>query len=894
MKYIKLFFISLLFLKSSFSLLCINSAFDQIFSNSPKSFQIQPLKEACFKYKLPDNKSTISLIFSVVNSYTAEVLIYKAKNLIMIDDKNYLNYEEKYKIIENSFKEIDVKDFYDYVYIIIRDSKNYFFYDNIILYDSELPIILEPNEPINIKHFMKNNKYIFNFFSNRNLQVIYSTKIQSGKLLSIEYDGNKILEQQLDNNDSIINLKNENSKNKLLQIIVENNNTNINEQDFSIIIYEKNKDDFIELKENNLIKINYIKNNLVQNFYFFCDISKYKTSSSINIKLDYNAKVHKYINIISDIKYSFSGLKPENLIHLIPLENQIEYSYDINSDENIKFYFKGEERNFYYKYFILKLEIKDSGIYYNPKYFTISLSKQLEEIDLKNIPEYHTEVININSIVDIPSYYKLNLDKEYNYIFSSQNQDYMTLIKGDLLIDSSINKNYIDNQNDIIIITDTSELTLQISDIELNKEKIYIEKIKSEDITVIEKERNNNEIKITMPEEYCKNNKRKYFIGTYDKDKYGDRGIIANKYWKNEDGAEIELYYKNNLDIDNASIFPSSNKYKKLPFTSFILDTNIDLFSFSCIKPGNIIIKPLMKSFKEKTHIIGQNSITFISLNSKEEILQLTAPLILEKNCDKFLYLSIQTIQENNDVQIKPDTNGLFKEEQIKENKIIYEKIDINKYKSDELALRIISDGMADIEVIEVIHYDFSEYYEIKDEKKNKINKNNFVKFINKDSKKIKINIDGLDQVPIYYSLVKLANNDTNYIPLVYNFKNDYIYKTISKNEIIEIDNKFYGKNDNIKEYIAFIFSIKNNNMNYEYDVQIKEGINLYSVIEGKKSWITILIVVLIILLILIGVIMYSRKKRKEQIIDIETIPNNQSLYPNKKYILSDMLNNND
>ena len=214
MKYIKLFFISLLFLKTSFSLLCINSDFDQIFPNSPRSFQVQPLKEACFKFKLPDNKSTISLIFSVVNSYTAEVLIYKAKNLIMIDDKNYLNYEEKYKIIENSFKEIDVKDFYDYVYIIIRDAKNYFFYDNIILYDAELPINLEPNEPINIKHFMKNNKYIFNFSSNRNLQVIYSTKIQSGKLLSIEYDKNKILEKQLDNNDSIINLKNENAKNK--------------------------------------------------------------------------------------------------------------------------------------------------------------------------------------------------------------------------------------------------------------------------------------------------------------------------------------------------------------------------------------------------------------------------------------------------------------------------------------------------------------------------------------------------------------------------------------------------------------------------------------------------------------------------------------------------------
>ena len=153
MKYIKLFFITLLLLKSSFSLLCINSPFDQIFPNSPRSFQVQPLKEACFKYKLTENKNTISLIFSVVNSHTAEVLIYKAQNLIMREDNNYINYEDKYNIIENSFREIDVKDFYEYVYIIIRDAKNYFFYDNIILYDSELPINLEANDESEKKQF---------------------------------------------------------------------------------------------------------------------------------------------------------------------------------------------------------------------------------------------------------------------------------------------------------------------------------------------------------------------------------------------------------------------------------------------------------------------------------------------------------------------------------------------------------------------------------------------------------------------------------------------------------------------------------------------------------------------------------------------------------------------
>ena len=895
MKNIKLFFIILIF-KYSFSLLCINSTFDSIFPNSPKYFQVQYLKEACFKYKLPDNKNSISLTFSVAKSYTAEVLIYKAKNLITMDEGNYINFEEKYFIIDNTFKEINVKNYYDYIYIIIRDSKNYYFYDNIILYDSELPIILEANKPIEMNHFMKNNKYIFNFDSDKNIQFVYGSKINARKLISIEYGGNKIIEQQIDNNDYIVNLKNENLENKLLKIIVENTDefNNDNYQDFALIVYEKDKEEFIEIKKEQLIKFNYIKNNLVQNFYFFCDISEFITSSSVNFHLDFNTRINKYINIISDIIYSDTNLKSEDFINLIPQNNKLEYSYDIDSDDSLKIYFNAKEKNHLYKYIIIKLEIKDFGIYYNPKYFTISLSKQIEEINIKNIEEHQTDIKKLNSIVDVPNYYKFNLNSDYKYLFSIQNQDYMTLISGDLLIDSSINKNYIDNQKDIIIISDTSELTMQISDIELNNENIYIEKVIPEDVIIIENERKNDEIKIIMTEEYCNNsNKKKYFLGSYDKDKYGDKGLSSIKYWMSDDG-EMELYFKNNIEIDKSSIFPSSEKYKKLPFTAFNLDTNIDLFTFTCSKPGTLLIKPLMKSFKEKTHMITQNSITFISLNSKEEILQLTAPLKLDLNCDKYLYLSIQAIQENNDVIITPDTNGVFKESKISENKIFLEKIDINKYKSNDLAIKIISDGMADIEVIEVIHYNFSEYYNIENEQKNKINKNNFVKFIKNETKKIQVNINGLNQVPIYYSLVKLASNDINYIPLVYNFKNNFFQKNCSQNEIIEIENKFHGQKDDIKEYTAFIFSIKSFDIIYEYDVQIKEIKESSDSIINENSWKIILVVVFIILILIIIIAIYIRRRKKNQIIDIESINNNQELFPNKKYILNDILNNND
>ena len=44
--------------------------------------------------------------------------------------------------------------------------------------------------PIEIKNFMSNNKFIFIFNSNKNLQFVYSTNIKSQKYITIEYDNN--------------------------------------------------------------------------------------------------------------------------------------------------------------------------------------------------------------------------------------------------------------------------------------------------------------------------------------------------------------------------------------------------------------------------------------------------------------------------------------------------------------------------------------------------------------------------------------------------------------------------------------------------------------------------------------------------------------------------------
>ena len=210
MKNVKLlFFILNIFLIFKFSLssLCKDSIFDPIFINTPSNFRVQPSKEVCYKYKLSNSKNKISLTFSLAKSYTSEVVIYKSLYEIRMKNGEYIDYRDKYFIVDYTFKEINVSDFYDYVYIIIRETKNYFFNDKIVLYDSELPIILVGNTPIEMTHFMSNNEYIFTYSSNKNLQFVYGSKIQSQKLVTVEYDGNYILNENIDNKDFIINLE---------------------------------------------------------------------------------------------------------------------------------------------------------------------------------------------------------------------------------------------------------------------------------------------------------------------------------------------------------------------------------------------------------------------------------------------------------------------------------------------------------------------------------------------------------------------------------------------------------------------------------------------------------------------------------------------------------------
>ena len=166
-------FILILSLINTYSAnLCINlteSNYETIKPYESIKIKIEPKKEACFKYNIVDKNNNFSLSFLKGNSYTVEVLLYnKYENIKINSDGDYIGFTvDPYIIALHSFQEIDASKFNDSVYIIIRETKSYYYSDYMKLYDSNINIELKNNEPITIKNFMSNGFYTFTFESTK-------------------------------------------------------------------------------------------------------------------------------------------------------------------------------------------------------------------------------------------------------------------------------------------------------------------------------------------------------------------------------------------------------------------------------------------------------------------------------------------------------------------------------------------------------------------------------------------------------------------------------------------------------------------------------------------------------------------------------------------------------
>ena len=216
----------------------------------------------------------------------------------------------------------------------------------------------------------------------------------------------------------------------------------------------------------------------------------------------------------------------------------------------------------------------------------------------------------------------------------------------------------------------------------------------------------------------------------------------------------------------------------------------------------------------------------------------------------------------------------------------------------DQLAIKITSNDTTDIEVIEVIHQNYTKYENIDDNKEHNVTLNNMVKFINRNFSQANITIQGLENEKVYYGIVELVTNDINYLPPAYLFKENIESKKLSENETIVINNSlnnntFYDTNDDRKKYQAVIFSIFTAKNDKQYKIQFNDdGSNEKEEDKDQKKkegglstphLIAIIVIILILLIIIIIIIIICIKKKKKNENNIDELNNSNKdaqLYP--------------
>ena len=878
-------FFFLLFIPFTLSLLCKDGNFNPILVNNENNYEIGPGAEACYEYTLSKTKNKIAFVFSKINSTSAEVIIYKSKS-----DVNTQNIFDRFLISDNSFKEIDVQKLDEQIiYIVIRDTKYANIYNNIfVLYDTQMPIPLYNGKPFTMKYFFSTNVYNFVYCSNGNLTFVYSSKAKLKKYLNITYNDEIIIEKKIDESDKIYYFKSEDSTEKYLYVSVEDIEPGNEDQEFSVIVYEKGINEFVEIERNEIVNLNYInlnQNDEIQTFMFYYKLGDKTKSNTINFKLDPLAYNTSYINIISGLYHSNKELNSDEFEKNFNFGgNRLPIEYDINSHQFKKIYFKDTDTSFPYRYIYFKIEISKLDNYYSPKTIIITIGDEVEDLFFNYIGYYQTRIITKDIKPYFPTYFKLNLDPKERYIFNSPYPKNTIYVKGDLMAYDEhkniiINKNYFVDEDEIFVFSNISEFTVAVFCSESFKGVFYLEKYEEKDLYILENMRNNEPFYIKFEDDDCFLKKKKYLLGIYNREIYTKMNKTFSKYWTSNDG-EMNVYYRNNITLEGESLFPSSPKYTMEKENYVYIFNYIDFFTFTCTKPGTLSLRSRYKTFNETTHEIGQNTFHIIDLDIDKKVLQPVTTIIPPSD---FLYFGIFS-KYGKKITISPDCPELFEETTIEEDKIFTLKVDLYKFEPDQLAIKVKANESTQIEVVNIIRYNFTEYTVLRNNKMTHLTDNHFVKFLDRNTKKIKVVIKGLDNVEISYDLVKLFTDNLDYLPMAYQFRDTYTRKKAKNKEIIEF-NITHGKDDEFKKYTAFVFSILRYNY-YEFDAQVIEEKDEKK--DSNKGLIILAVIATIIVLALIAVfIVFFIIKKKENErkfeMDVDNI-DNQPFSEEKNY----------
>ena len=836
-----------------------NEVFEEIQFMTPTKFTINKDKTVYFKYKLDEQKKSIGLKFLHANLYTVNITIYSS-------------YENKQKYIsymlgQNQFKEINVTDFNDYAYIVIEEMKNSYYYDDYLtIYDCAKKIKLEHNKVISINNFLSNNKYEFYYPSNNsNITILYNTQdFQKAKRkITIVYNSKRLADNQIGTFKNFYKLEGNNT----LSVSIENFvKETIGNQEFSIIIYEVNhsKYNFNQIKQNQIEVINYIYNEN-QSYYFYTDISNLENYNTFNIKLNFQYFNKENIKVRTNLINLDKEITQEILEKNIPKTNNFPCSYDDESDEYYRIYlFKNAAYNKNYTYLLVLIEISEQNYYYGSKNLEISIGEQEEIFDYTNLELNKLDKKEKPTINYIPKYVKLKLDSTKNYLLYFQNdfKFISTFIKGDILTENkTINTNYLRSDNEIIVLSQLEEFTIKLFGPKKNI-KFFIEKIESSNFEYKENARDNNNIfELKM-----KKGEVKYILGSYLYEDYAFGSEKVN-YYATVDEGEFELYYKNNVNNEESSIFPSDSKYKLNFDEIFSLNTNIDLFKVVCNADGFMSIRPQFKEFNVTTIVLKENSYNKNIMTENSQVVQLSAPT---NKSDDTLYFSILFLNGENSttsinvsditLNITSQVKGMFEDKTIKINETFTTTIDLSKYKVDELVIHLKSNYSNNVlEMVEVIQNKFTSYKEIKIGEKEEVTSYNVFCPISSDkeeSPSLFIILEDLKGKNVSYVIIKSPIKDINYTTLADKYENSTIKEITSSNQKIIISNPYYNQTDNIRPYKYLLLSVLSR------EDELKYGIIIDYVNEDATVIIIIVAIISALILIFLGIIIFNRIRR--------------------------------
>ena len=836
-----------------------NEVFEEIQFMTPTKFTINKDKTVYFKYKLDEQKKSIGLKFLHANLYTVNITIYSS-------------YENKQKYIsymlgQNQFKEINVTDFNDYAYIVIEEMKNSYYYDDYLtIYDCAKKIKLEHNKVISINNFLSNNKYEFYYPSNNsNITILYNTQdFQKAKRkITIIYNGKRLADNRIGTFKNFYKLEGNNT----LSVSIENFvKETIGNQEFSIIIYEVNhsKYNFNQIKQNQIEVINYIYNEN-QSYYFYTDISNLENYNTFNIKLNFQYFNKENIKVRTNLINLDKEITQEILKKNIPKTNNFPCSYDDESDEYYRIYlFKNAAYNKNYTYLLVLIEISEQNYYYGSKNLEISIGEQEEIFDYTNLELNKLDKKEKPTINYIPKYVKLKLDSTKNYLLYFQNdfKFISTFIKGDILTENkTINTNYLRSDNEIIVLSQLEEFTIKLFGPKKNI-KFFIEKIESSNFEYKENARDNNNIfELKM-----KKGEVKYILGSYLYEDYAFGSEKVN-YYATVDEGEFELYYKNNVNNEESSIFPSDSKYKLNFDEIFSLNTNIDLFKVVCNADGFMSIRPQFKKFNVTTIVLKENSYNKNIMTENSQVVQLSAPT---NKSDDTLYFSILFLNGENSttsinvsditLNITSQVKGMFEDKTIKINETFTTTIDLSKYKVDELVIHLKSNYSNNVlEMVEVIQNKFTSYKEIKIGEKEEVTSYNVFCPISSDkeeSPSLFIILEDLKGKNVSYVIIKSPIKDINYTTLADKYENSTIKEITSSNQKIIISNPYYNQTDNIRPYKYLLLSVLSR------EDELKYGIIIDYVNEDATVIIIIVAIISALILIFLGIIIFNRIRR--------------------------------